>query len=127
MSVEYYAKLERAHLLRLAQEANGSGALSRPTRTPKQRAIRPSLQWPLDSITGPAIIVNLRQDLLAANLLGRAMYSERWPRPTAPGPTVCQRVHASATWTTGCAASRPLGGGRSWRHGPVGREVPRGR
>ncbi|WP_329790162.1 helix-turn-helix transcriptional regulator [Lentzea sp. DG1S-22] len=101
MSVEYYAKLERgqlagvspgvleaiaralqlddaerAHLLRLAQEANGSGALLRPTRKSKQRAIRPSLQWSLDSVTGPAIVVNLRQDLLAANLLGRAMYSD---------------------------------------------------
>jgi hypothetical protein len=30
--------------------------------------MRPSLQWSLDSITGPAIVVNLRQDLLAANL-----------------------------------------------------------
>jgi transcriptional regulator with XRE-family HTH domain len=101
MSVEYYAKLERgqlagvspgvleaiaralqlddaerAHLMRLAQEANGSGALLRPSRRPKQRTIRPSLQWSLDSITAPAIVVNLRQDLLAANLLGRAMYSD---------------------------------------------------
>jgi transcriptional regulator with XRE-family HTH domain len=101
MSVEYYAKLERgqlagvspsvleaiaralqlddaerAHLMRLAQEANGSGALLRPARKPKQRTIRPSLQWTLDSITVPAIVVNLRQDLLAANLLGRAMYDD---------------------------------------------------
>jgi hypothetical protein len=62
--------------MRLAQEANGSGALLRPSRKPKQRTIRPSLQWSLDSITAPAIVVNLRQDLLAANLLGRAMYSD---------------------------------------------------
>ncbi len=107
MSVEYYAKLERgqlagvspgvleaiaralqlddaerAHLVRLAQEANGSGALLRPGRRPKQRTIRPSLQWSLDSITAPAIVVNLRQDLLAANLLGRAMYSDVYTEPT---------------------------------------------
>nr|MDT0659943.1 helix-turn-helix transcriptional regulator [Micromonospora sp. DSM 115978] len=101
MSVEYYAKLERgtlagvsagvleaiaralhlddaerAHLMRLAQEANGSGALLRPSRRPKQWIVRPSLQWSLDAITAPAIVVNNRADLLAANLLGRAMYSD---------------------------------------------------
>ncbi|MEV4139385.1 helix-turn-helix transcriptional regulator [Dactylosporangium sp. NPDC049742] len=101
MSVEYYAKLERgalagvsagvleaiartlrlddaerAHLMRLAQEANGSTVLVRPSRRPKSFTVRPSLQWTLDSITAPAIVVNNRQDLLAANLLGRAMYSD---------------------------------------------------
>ena len=101
MSVEYYAKLERgslagvsagvleaiaralqldeaerAHLMRLAQEASGTSALVRPTRRPKQWTVRPSLQWTLDTITAPAIVVNNRQDLLAANLLGRAMYSD---------------------------------------------------
>ena len=108
MSVEYYAKLERgalagvsagvleaiaralqlddaerAHLMRLAQQANGSSALLRPSRRAKQqRTVRPSLQWSLDSITAPAIVVNLRQDLLAANLLGRAMYSDACTEPT---------------------------------------------
>jgi transcriptional regulator with XRE-family HTH domain len=107
MSVEYYSKLERGqlagvsagvldaiaralqlddaervHLMRLAQEANGSGALLRPSRKPKQRTIRPSLQWTLDGITSPAIVVNHRQDLLAANLLGRAMYSDVYTDPT---------------------------------------------
>ncbi|MGI5184088.1 helix-turn-helix transcriptional regulator [Dactylosporangium sp. CA-152071] len=101
MSVEYYAKLERgalagvsagvleaiaralrlddaerAHLMRLAQEANGSSVLVRPSHRPKRFTVRPSLQWTLDSITAPAIVVNNRQDLLAANLLGRAMYSD---------------------------------------------------
>ena len=101
MSVEYYAKLERgalagvsagvleaiaralqlddaerAHLMRLAQEANGTSALVRPRRRPKKWTVRPSLQWTLDSIAAPAIVVNNRQDLLAANLLGRAMYSD---------------------------------------------------
>ena len=110
MSVEYYAKLERgalsgvspgvldaiartlrlddaerAHLMRLAHEANGTNALLRPHRRPKQWQIRPSLQWSLDTITtGPAIIVNNRQDLLAANHLGRAMYSDVYADPTRP-------------------------------------------
>ncbi|GAA4955390.1 helix-turn-helix transcriptional regulator [Actinoplanes utahensis] len=107
MSVEYYAKLERgslagvsagvleaiaralrldeaerAHLMRLAQEASGTSALVRPTRRPKQWTVRPSLQWTLDTITAPAIVGNNRQDLLAANLLGRAMYSDVYTNVT---------------------------------------------
>jgi transcriptional regulator with XRE-family HTH domain len=110
MSVEYYAKLERgtlagvspgvldaiartlrlddaerAHLMRLAHEADGSNAVLRPTRRPRQSQIRASLQWSLDAITaGPAIVVNNRQDLLAANHLGRAMYSDVYADPTRP-------------------------------------------
>ncbi|MFI5894075.1 helix-turn-helix domain-containing protein [Actinoplanes sp. NPDC051513] len=107
MSVEYYAKLERghlagvsagvldaiaralqlddaerAHLLRLAHEADGSNALVRPRRRPKQWTVRPSLRWSLDAVTSPAILVDNRQDLLAANHLGRAMYSDVYADPT---------------------------------------------
>jgi hypothetical protein len=109
MSVEYYAKLERgslagvsagvldalaralqlddaerAHLLRLAHEADGSNAVLRPRRRPKQWTVRPSLQWSLDAITTPAILGNNRMDLLAANHLGRAMYSDLYTDPTSP-------------------------------------------
>ncbi|MFJ8787897.1 helix-turn-helix transcriptional regulator [Streptomyces sp. NPDC102462] len=103
MSVEYYAKLERgslagvspavleavaralqlddaerAHLLHLARAADGSDALTRPRR----RAGRPgtlhrSLQWTLDAITaGPAVVSNGRMDILAANPLARAFYTD---------------------------------------------------
>jgi transcriptional regulator with XRE-family HTH domain len=106
MSVEYYSKLERgslagvsagvleaiaralqlddaerAHFMRLAQEANGTNVLVRRERRPKPRTVRPSLQWTLDAITSPAIVVNLRSDLLAANLLGRAMHSDLYADP----------------------------------------------
>jgi transcriptional regulator with XRE-family HTH domain len=110
MSVEYYAKLERgtlagvsagvldaiartlrlddaerAHLMRLAHEADGSNAVLRTPRRPKQWQVRPSLQWSLDAVTaGPAIVVNNRQDLLAANHLGRAMYSDVYADPGRP-------------------------------------------
>lgn len=108
MSVEYYAKLERghlagvsasvldaiaralqlddaerAHLLRLAQEANGSNKLLRPRRV-KQWSVRPSLQWSLDAITSPAIVVNGRQDLLATNALARAMHSDLYTDRSGP-------------------------------------------
>jgi transcriptional regulator with XRE-family HTH domain len=109
MSVEYYAKLERgalagasasvldaiaralqlddaerAHLVRLAQEANGSNAILRRRSRPRPWTIRPSLQWTLDTITNPAILVNNRMDLLAANHLGRAMYDDVYTDPTSP-------------------------------------------
>jgi transcriptional regulator with XRE-family HTH domain len=109
MSVEYYAKLERgslagvsagvldaiaralqldeaerAHLLRLAHEADGSNAVLR-RRRPKQWSVRPSLQWSLDTITtAPAIVGNNRMDLLAANHLGRAMYCDVYTDPSSP-------------------------------------------
>ncbi|MCP3767724.1 helix-turn-helix transcriptional regulator [Streptomyces sp. MAR25Y5] len=108
MSVEYYAKLERgnlagvspavleavaralrlddaerAHLLHLAQAADGSDALTRPRRrtTPQWKAHR-SLQWTLDAVTaGPAFVRNGRMDLLAANQLARAFYADVYADP----------------------------------------------
>ncbi|HJP72748.1 MAG TPA: helix-turn-helix transcriptional regulator [Pseudonocardiaceae bacterium] len=103
VSVEYYAKLERgnlagvspgvleavaralhlddaerAHLLLLAQAADGSDALTRPRRrASKQWTPHPGLQWTLDAITaGPAFVRNGRMDLLAANRLARAFYHD---------------------------------------------------
>ncbi len=103
VSVEYYAKLERgnlagvspavlgavaralrldeaerAHLLHLAQAAEGSDTLARPrTRPSRPWAPHMSLQWTPDAITaGPAWVANGRLDVLAANQLARAFYSD---------------------------------------------------
>ncbi|WP_406411621.1 helix-turn-helix transcriptional regulator [Streptomyces sp. NBC_01614] len=103
MSVEYYAKLERgnlagvspavleavaralqldeaerAHLLHLAQAADGSDALTRRRRrSTRQWTPHRSLQWTLDAITaGPAFVRNGRLDILAANQLARAFYTD---------------------------------------------------
>jgi transcriptional regulator with XRE-family HTH domain len=107
MSVEYYAKLERGslggvsasvlnaiaralqlddaertHLFNLAHAADGTSAAMRPSRRAKAWTARPSLQWTLDSITtGPAIVGNNRSDLLATNLLGRALYADLYNDP----------------------------------------------
>ncbi|WTW91970.1 helix-turn-helix transcriptional regulator [Streptomycetaceae bacterium NBC_01309] len=106
VSVEYYAKLERgqlagvspavletlaraldlddaerAHLLRLAQAADGSDALARPRHRTAARppALHRSLQWTLDAVTaGPAFVRNGRMDLVAANTLGRAFYADAY-------------------------------------------------
>lgn len=78
---------ERTHLFDLARAADGTSALTRPRRrTAKSWAPRPSLQWALDTITGaPAIVRNGRMDLLACNLLGRAMHDSLYDRdPTGP-------------------------------------------
>ena len=108
-SVEYYAKLERgglagaspsvleavaralqlddaerAHLLALARAADGTSAI---LRRPKRRQWTPrrSLQWVLDAVTeGPAFVRNGRMDLLAANRLARAFYSEVYASPQQP-------------------------------------------
>jgi transcriptional regulator with XRE-family HTH domain len=74
---------ERAHLLDLARAAHPTPARPR-RRQPKQR-VRPEVQWTLDAITGAAAFVsNERLDILAANQLGHALYSELYAAPARP-------------------------------------------
>ena len=102
VSVEYYAKLERgaiagasasvldavsralqlndaehAHLLDLARAADGIPSSGRSRRrATKPGPPRPSLQWALSAMTDAvAIVRDQRQNLVAANDLGRAFYS----------------------------------------------------
>jgi transcriptional regulator with XRE-family HTH domain len=103
VSVEYYAKLERGslagvsagvlaaiasaldldhaeceHLFDLARAASGSTILPPPRRAADRPwTPPPSLQWVLDGMRdAPAIVTNGRNDLLATNHLGRALYSD---------------------------------------------------
>ncbi|MBN9105691.1 MAG: helix-turn-helix domain-containing protein [Propionibacteriaceae bacterium] len=106
VSVEYYAKLERGdlggvsaqvldalaralqldpaereHLFDLARAATGTSLLAPRRRTGSWRPHR-SLQWALDAIRdAPAAVGNGRGDLLAANHLGRALYSDLYASP----------------------------------------------
>jgi transcriptional regulator with XRE-family HTH domain len=65
---------ERAHLFDLAR---ASSATSRPRRRPAQQRVRPGVQQLLDAMTDvPAFVQNGRLDVLAANPLGRALYSD---------------------------------------------------
>ena len=74
---------ERAHLLDLARAAHPAPARPR-LRQAKQR-VRPEVQWTLDALTGAAAFVsNERLDILAANQLGRALYSELYDAPARP-------------------------------------------
>jgi transcriptional regulator with XRE-family HTH domain len=108
VSVPYYTRLERgdmngasqsvlealaralqlddaecAHLLDLARAAHPTPA--RPRQRHAKQSVRPEVQWTLDAITGAAAFVsNDRLDILAANQLGRALYSELYDAPTRP-------------------------------------------
>ncbi len=74
---------ERAHLFDLARAAQPAGAPPRRRRS-KQR-VRPEVQWTLNAITGAAAyVVNARLDILAANELGRALFSELYDAPARP-------------------------------------------
>jgi transcriptional regulator with XRE-family HTH domain len=108
VSVDYYTKLERGnlagtsesvldaiaralkldeaerdHLYNLARAASPSG---RSQRRPLQSgSVRPTLQFMLDSITGsPAFIGNHQMDIVAANQLGYALYSEMYRGSARP-------------------------------------------
>jgi len=69
---------EREHLFSLIRAAG----LSKPRRARTQRSgvpVRPAVQWILDGMTEvPAIVTNSRLDLVAANRLGFALYSEMY-------------------------------------------------
>ncbi len=105
MSVEYYSRLERGNLAGVSEEvleslcraldldeAEGAHlhdlartAASRPT--PRKRfqpgSVRQSLQATLDAITtAPAVINNGRGDMVAANSLARALFSEMFVSST---------------------------------------------
>ncbi len=110
VSVEYYTKLERgslagvspgvlnaiaralqlddaerAHLVDLAQAADGSALMRPRRRAARHWSPHPSLQWTLDAITqGPAFVRNGRMDLLAANRLARAFYADVYADPQRP-------------------------------------------
>jgi transcriptional regulator with XRE-family HTH domain len=76
--------VERAHLFALARAAHTS-APSRRRRRRVQQRIRPSVQHMLDAMTGvPAFVRNDRLDILAANRLGRALYSQHFDSPCQP-------------------------------------------
>jgi transcriptional regulator with XRE-family HTH domain len=106
MSVDYYTRLERgnlsgvsepvlaalaralqlddaeqAHLFDLARAAQTTAP---PRRRRTRQRVRPSVQRILDTFTSPALLGNGRLDILAANALGRALYSEMYVDPTRP-------------------------------------------
>lgn len=107
ISVEYYTRLERGnargvsdgildaicgalqldeaerdHLLDLVRTANVDRP---PRRTAMPQRVRPSVQRIVDALTAmPAFVRNGRLDILYANPLGEALYSEHFRDPVRP-------------------------------------------
>lgn len=100
ISVEYYTRLERGsvgtvsdsvldgiahalqlddaerdHLHRLVRTLATPRSKQTPRRTPAKTRVRPAIQRILDQMPMPAYLRNGRFDVLAANDLGRALYS----------------------------------------------------
>jgi transcriptional regulator with XRE-family HTH domain len=75
---------ERAHLFDIARAVQPAGTPPARRRRSRPR-VRPDVQWTLDAMTGAAAFVrNERLDVLAANALGRALYSEMYLAPARP-------------------------------------------
>jgi transcriptional regulator with XRE-family HTH domain len=74
-------EVERAHLFDLARAASGSRARA---ASPPPGGVRASVQRMLDAMDTPAIVHNARQDLVAANRLGRALYAPHFDTDQRP-------------------------------------------
>jgi transcriptional regulator with XRE-family HTH domain len=77
-----FDEAERMHLLDLLHAAG-------PSRPPRRRStvqrVRPTVQRVMDSMTGtPALVLNGRLDILAANALGSALYSPVYTASVRP-------------------------------------------
>jgi hypothetical protein len=73
---------ERAHLMDLARTANTP--MRRMPRRPPQQRVRAGVLRLLDGMTGVAALVqNGRSDVLAANLLDRALYADVFDSPVS--------------------------------------------
>ncbi|MDF1486991.1 helix-turn-helix transcriptional regulator [Tessaracoccus sp. HF-7] len=60
--------VEREHLFRLARPVTS------PPRTMPRR-VRPAIQRLLDSFTTPAVVYDITQEIIASNMLGRALFA----------------------------------------------------
>lgn len=98
VSVEYYSRLERGDLAGVSDQvldalaralqlddaesthlydlARAAGPRTRRRTRPAPQRVRPTVQRMLDSMTeAPALVMNGRGDVLATNILGRALYA----------------------------------------------------
>ncbi|MGN6125814.1 MAG: helix-turn-helix transcriptional regulator [Humibacter sp.] len=107
VSVDYYTRLERGNLSGVSDSvldaiaralqldraehdhlydlARAAAATSRTPPKPRISTVQPPLQYLLDSITGaPAFVVNNREDIVAYNALGHAMYIDMFRSSFGP-------------------------------------------
>jgi hypothetical protein len=107
VSVDYYTKMERGNLRGVSESvlealarglrlddaerthlfdlARAAGPIPRPRPRPAMQRVRPSVQRILDAMThAPALVQDGRLNVLAANRLGLALYSEMDLAPPQP-------------------------------------------
>jgi transcriptional regulator with XRE-family HTH domain len=135
ISVEYYIQLERGNVRGVSEDVLESVARSlqldeverthlfdlvraakrRPAKAkPVTQRVRPGVQLLLDSMTKAAAFVrNGRLDILAANRLGFALYSEALANPERPrtwAVSSSSTVNRDASTRTGTASPTPPSG-----------------
>jgi transcriptional regulator with XRE-family HTH domain len=76
---------ERAHLFDLARASHPATSARR--RRPAKQRPRPGVQWILDALTVPALVLNGRLDIVAGNQLGYALYAPMFDGPARPANT----------------------------------------
>ncbi len=75
---------EREHLFDLVRTAS-AGAIRQSRRTPAPERVRPSVKRLVDAMaTVPALVRNRRSDILYANPMAEALYSELYRSPIRP-------------------------------------------
>ncbi|WP_051858541.1 helix-turn-helix domain-containing protein [Streptomyces cellulosae] len=78
-------QLDEAERIHLNDLLRGAGSSRPPRRRPAQQRVRPAVHRVLDSMAGtPAFVLNGRGDILAANHLGRALFSPVYADPARP-------------------------------------------
>lgn len=97
-------QLDEAERIHLVDLLRGAGTTRPPRRRPAQQRVRPTVQRLLDSMAGtPAFVLSGRGDILAANRLGRALFSPstptRYGRRTTPGSSFSARTRPSSSAT----------------------------
>ena len=103
--------VERAHLFDLARATTRMAAQDY-ARTHDNPAVRTSVQRVLDNLTVPAVVCNAQQDLVAANLMGRALLS---PHFEADRPNLARFIFLDSRaldyyvdWTLACSLTAAM-------------------
>ena len=104
--------VERTHLHDLARRASATPAARAQATAARPGELRESVQRMLDHLTVPAVVYNARQDLIASNLLGRALFA---PHFEAPQPNMARFIFLDsragdfyADWALACSLTAAM-------------------
>jgi transcriptional regulator with XRE-family HTH domain len=102
--------VEREHLFDLARAVSATSAGR--GRKPTEGSVRASVQRVLDNMTIPAVVVNAQQDLIASNLMGRALFA---PHFEADKPNLARFIFLDsrardfyADWPVACSLTAAM-------------------